>query len=68
MVVLGSSRVAYGVDAGSLSRQGYPTALVYNFGILGSGPLLNLVNLRRLLDAGIRPNLLYVEILPAQAR
>lgn len=66
VVVLGSSRVAYGVDAGRLSREGYPGALVYNFGILGSGPLLNLVNLRRLLDAGIRPDLLYVEILPAQ--
>jgi len=63
VVVLGSSRVAYGLDAASLSRGQAADARVFNFGISGSGPFLNLVNLRWLLREGIRPDLLYVEVL-----
>jgi hypothetical protein len=62
VVVLGSSRTAYGLDAASLSRDAH--ALVFNFGIMGSAPLMHLVNLRRLLDRGVRPDLLYVEVMP----
>jgi hypothetical protein len=62
VVVLGSSRTAYGLDAASLSRDS--GALVFNFGIMGSGPLMHLVNLRRLLAVGVRPDLLYVEVMP----
>ncbi len=62
VVVLGSSRTAYGLDAASLSRNAH--ALVFNFGIMGSAPLMHLVNLRRLLDRGVRPDLLYVEVMP----
>ena len=62
VVVLGSSRTAYGLDATSLSRDAH--ALVFNFGIMGSAPLMHLVNLRRLLDRGVRPDLLYVEVMP----
>ncbi len=38
--------------------------LTYNFSQVGSGPLGELVCLRRLLDAGIRPNFLAIEVLP----
>ena len=62
VVALGSSRTAYGLDAASLSRDSH--ALVFNFGIMGSAPLMHLVNLRRLLDRGVRPDLLYVEVMP----
>jgi hypothetical protein len=62
VVILGSSRTAYGLDAARLSRDSGAT--VFNFGIMGSGPLMDLVTLRRLLDAGVRPDLLYVEIMP----
>src|SRR5581483_5125197 len=36
-----------------------------NFGIKGAGPLLQLICLRRLLDSGIRPDVLFVEVIPA---
>jgi hypothetical protein len=66
VLVLGSSRTGCGLDARRLSETDhYHGALVFNFGISGSGPLFQLVNLRRLLDAGIRPDLLYVEVMPA---
>src|SRR5436309_4680728 len=66
VLVLGSSRTGYGLDARRLSEaKDGSGALVFNFGISGSGPLFQLVNLRRLFDAGVRPDLLYVEVMPA---
>ncbi|MBI1916522.1 MAG: hypothetical protein HYS12_17575 [Planctomycetes bacterium] len=66
VLVLGSSRTAYGLDARRLSEAPHDNgALVFNFGIAGSGPLFQLVGLRRLLDEGVRPDLLYVEVIPA---
>jgi hypothetical protein len=66
ILALGSSRVAFGLDARRLS---VPAAgkhpLVFNFALMGSGPLLELVMLRRLLDDGHRPEQLYVEVMPA---
>src|SRR5687767_12634391 len=50
VVVLGSSRTAYGLDAGRLSASSEAGgAVVFNLGIAGGGPLLHRVNLRRLL-------------------
>jgi hypothetical protein len=63
IVGLGSSRMAFGLDAGRLSGDGQGP-LVFNFGLMGGGPLLDLVTLRRLLDAGVRPDRLYVEVVP----
>jgi hypothetical protein len=68
VVVLGSSRTAYGLRASEmepgLSRAtGRPTVL-FNFGMVGAGPLVELVVLRRLLAEGVRPDLLLVEVLP----
>ncbi len=66
VLVLGTSRTAYALDGASLS---VPAAgqhpVVFNFGIMGCGPLLQLATLHRLLDAGIRPDLLYAEVMPA---
>src|SRR5438128_3769067 len=59
VLVIGSSRTGYGLDARRLSEANEGSgALVFNFGISGSGPLFQLVSLRRLLDAGVRPELL----------
>ncbi len=65
-LVLGSSRTAVGLDARRLSESGGGhDPLVFNFGQMGGGPLLESVTLRRLLAEGIRPNLLFVEVIPA---
>jgi hypothetical protein len=61
VVMLGSSRTMLGLQAGRLGAD--PPAVVYNFGMVGAGPFLEGVALRRLLDAGLRPDLLLVEVL-----
>ncbi len=66
VLMLGSSRTAYGVAASSLSASGQePGPAVFNFGLMGGGPLLETVTFRRLLAAGIRPHMVYLEIMPA---
>lgn len=63
VLALGSSRTQMGLRAGRLSET--PEGpLVFNFAIPGSGPMMQQVVLRRLLDAGIRPDLLFVEAMP----
>jgi hypothetical protein len=42
---------------------GHPTN-VFNFGIPAAGPMSQLLSLKRMLEEGIRPNLLLVEVLP----
>lgn len=69
VVMLGSSRTVFGLKAGLLERQlrdelGRPV-IVFNFGIFGAGPVIELLTLRRLLDDGVRPDLVLVEVLPA---
>jgi hypothetical protein len=64
VLALGSSRTAFGLDARGLSERPGGQALVFNFAQMGGGPLLHQVVLRRLLDRGIRPDLLYVEVVP----
>src|SRR5439155_24598779 len=39
--------------------------LPFNYSHTGAGPLLELVTVRRLLDAGIRPDWLVIEVMPA---
>jgi hypothetical protein len=68
VVVLGSSRTVFGVKSNDLEQQltkalGEPV-FVFNFGIPGSGPLIDLINLRRLFRLGIQPDLLVMEVLP----
>lgn len=65
-LVIGSSRCLLGFQP-----QWLPAAdadrppLVFNFSHTGAGPLLNLLEVRRLLRAGIRPNTIVLEIMPA---
>jgi hypothetical protein len=40
--------------------------LIFNMALRGASPLVNLCCLQRLLDQGIRPDWLFIEILPAQ--
>jgi hypothetical protein len=68
LVLLGSSRTGQGIRPGvlpELRTSDGRIPLVFNFSQVGSGPLAELVVLCRLLDAGIRPDWLAVEILPA---
>jgi len=68
VVMIGSSRTAFGLDAELVStrlssQQGRPV-VVYNFGLHGAGPCATLLSFRRLLEDGIRPDLLLIEVLP----
>ena len=66
VIMLGSSRTAFGLAGASLSASGSePGPTVFNFGLLGGGPLLETVAFRRLLAEGIRPQLVYLEVMPA---
>lgn len=66
VLLLGSSRTAYGIDANSLSANvSAPRPLAFNFGLMGGGAMLQELTLRRLLAEGIRPDLLFVEVMPA---
>lgn len=61
VVVLGSSRVQMGLNPSEVSLDG---ATVYNLSQAGCGPTGELLNLRRLLREGVRPDFLLVECLP----
>ena len=67
-VQLGSSRTGFGVRGTQAEpwlsdRLGRPVVL-FNMGLCGSGPAATLVNLRGMLDDGVRPHLLLLEVLP----
>jgi hypothetical protein len=65
VIVLGSSRTKMGLQAGLLCRARKGSRLlVFNFGLSASGPVRELLCLHRLLDRGIRPDFLFVEVLP----
>lgn len=69
VIMLGSSRTTAGFQAGILESDlaetlGRP-AVAFNFGLTGAGPLGELLQCRRLLAEGIRPDLLLVELTPA---
>lgn len=67
MLVIGSSRCLLGFQPqwlpaadGAQRRQ----PLVFNFSHTGAGPLMNLLEVRRLLRAGIRPQTIVLEVMP----
>lgn len=68
VLVLGSSRALTGLNAKRLEQrlaERQPcSAVVYNFAVPGGGPATELLLLRRLLDAGIRPDTLILEMSP----
>jgi hypothetical protein len=68
VVMLGSSRVAYGLRGEQLEAElgrelGRPV-VVYNLGRLGGGPIAECVYLHRLLAEGPRPRLVFLEFIP----
>ena len=60
VLFMGSSRIALGIDAGEISE---PGLLAYNFGIPGSGPFMMDVNWERLVEEGIKPNEVVIELM-----
>jgi hypothetical protein len=68
VVMIGSSRTGFGLRGQlaeeQLGRELGRSVVVYNFGSPGAGPTLELVYLKRLLAAGVKPNLLLLEVLP----
>ena len=60
-VFVGSSRVAHGFDAAR--ARGDHDAVVFNFGMPGSGPYFQTITLDRLSAAGIRPDIVFLELL-----
>jgi hypothetical protein len=69
VVMIGSSRTGAGLRPGpfeeDLGRQLGQPLVIFNLGIPAGGPHSHLLQLRRTLREGIRPDLLLVEILPA---
>lgn len=63
VLALGSSRTQMGLSPLDLGLGDGP--VVYNIGEAGSGPLHLLLNLRRLLDAGVTPAAVVAEVMPA---
>jgi hypothetical protein len=67
LLVLGSSRIELGFHPDALPPLRLAdgrTPLVFNYGLTGAGPLQELLCLRRLLAAGIRPRWVLLEVLP----
>jgi hypothetical protein len=67
LLVLGSSRAAVGLRPGVLPSYRTPDgreALVFNFSAIGSGPVGELLWLRRLLSDGIHPDWVVAEFWP----
>jgi hypothetical protein len=62
VLMMGSSRVAMGYRPELVERSEGP--LYYNYGLCFSGPLLNLITLHRILDAGIQPYAILLEVWP----
>jgi hypothetical protein len=67
VVVLGSSRAAMGVRPEFMNAD--PAGpLAFNFAIVGSGPVMDVMTLRRLLADGIKPAAVLLEYWPAFMR
>ncbi len=65
VAVVGSSRVAMGVRGGVRSDS---DPLVLNFALAGSGPIMELMTVRRMLADGAKPDLVLLEFWPAFLR
>ncbi len=68
VVMLGSSRTFFALKPseleGPLEKTAGRPVVVFNFGVTGAGPVTNLMNQRRLLAEGVRPDLFLIEVLP----
>jgi hypothetical protein len=68
IIMLGSSRTLNALHGRVIEKELTTNLnnpfLVHNFGMPGAGPAIGYVNLKRLLEQGVRPQLLLVEITP----
>jgi hypothetical protein len=69
VVVLGSSRTAMGVRAAEWEEirpndSARPDPLIFNMAVLGSGPMMELMALRRIYADGFRPDVVLLEYWP----
>jgi hypothetical protein len=65
VLALGTSRTQNAIDPSAMAFPNEPgSPLVFNFGQSGSPPLKVLLMLERLLDEGIRPSAVVLEVLP----
>jgi hypothetical protein len=68
-VQVGSSRTLNGMRGRAaepwLARHLGRPVVLFNMGFVAAGPITNLLNTRRLLNEGIRPDLLLLEVFPA---
>jgi hypothetical protein len=66
--MLGSSRTTVGFKAGQIEEPLrlalHQPVVAFNFGFTGAGPIMQLIELRRLLAAHLQPDLLLIEVLP----
>ena len=66
-LIVGSSRTANGLHPASVRRGAAPDGpefTLFNFSLLGAGPVRELLIVRRLLAAGVRPDWLFIEVWP----
>jgi hypothetical protein len=63
-LMVGSSRVSMAFAPEQLPTLGQPAPVVVNFGHYGAGPLLNLLQIQRLCSAGVRPQRVWLELMP----
>ncbi len=72
VAAFGSSRIMNGFDAAGLERhldQLRPQRhVVYNFGVAGGGNIYSFLSLEKLIAAGVKPDLILLEIYPALLR
>jgi hypothetical protein len=65
VVAVGSSRTQMGFSPEYLGLgDGPDSPVVFNFAVAGGGPVHEILNLKRLLDQGIKPDYLLIEVLP----
>jgi hypothetical protein len=65
VLALGSSRTMCGLQAERLNGFDSTSAVVFNYGVPGAGPVRQLQFLRRILSAGIQPKFVFIEVVPA---
>lgn len=64
IIAFGSSRTQMGLSPHDMDQDS-STPAIFNFGQSGGGPIYSYLNLRRLLDSGIKPSAVLVELMPA---